>query len=77
MSGGRTPETFAADLEVKVRMLDTGQIMTSLKSTGAYSGEVIDHRFYFGQHMPPEDLHPVEFWAAILGGVAGHLAADL
>lgn len=77
MSGGRTPETFGADLHVKVRMLETGQIMTSLATTGDYSGEVLDHRFYFGKEMPPEDLHPVEFWAAILGGVAGHLAADL
>lgn len=77
MSGGRTPETFGADLEIKVRMLDTGQIMTSLKSSGDYSGEVIDNRFYFGPTMPPADLPPEQFWAAVLGGAAGHLAADL
>lgn len=77
MSGGRTPETFSADLHVRVRMLDTGQIMTSLASEGNYSGPEVDNRFYFGPTMPPEDLTPTAFWAAILGGAAGHMAADL
>lgn len=62
---------------ITVKGTEHGGIMTSLAATGDMADEVFASKFYAGPTLPPPDLPPAEFWAAILGGVAGYLAGSL
>lgn len=54
--------------------LTKGGIFVSLATTGAYSDEAINRRFYSYPSKPPTWVGPAEFWANILPEIGKMLA---
>jgi hypothetical protein len=70
-----TPDIIDSALTVTAKLEGLG-LLVSLKSEGAFSGTVIDHRFYSIAQLPPPGLDPAKFWATILSGISVLLGAD-
>jgi len=77
MAGDRVPEEFKAEMTLTVKGTPGGGILTALAASGDMSSELFSRLFYAGPELPPDDLDPVEFWAAILGSIAGYLGSSL
>jgi hypothetical protein len=74
-AGSRPRAGILTALTLTARQEGNG-LLVSLKSEGDFSDEMIDRRFYSIADVPPADLPPGDFWAVILGQVAGFLVPE-
>lgn len=75
MAEAQTQTPVNAEITIAARSEGHG-LLVSLRTNGNFSGEVINRRFYSIDQAPPSDLDPADFWAPILGHIAGFLASD-
>jgi hypothetical protein len=67
--------TVNAEITITARSEGPG-LLVSMRTEGDFSNEMFARRFYSIDQAPPSDLDPADFWAAILGHIAGFLASD-
>jgi hypothetical protein len=63
------------EAELTLTVTDTGPgFLVALRSTGDYSSDAMNRRFYSFVEQPPDDLVAQAFWSEILRHIAVFLA---
>lgn len=69
-----TAEPIQASITVTAKSTGGGGMLLSLSTSGHFSGENVDRRFYSVPSEPPRDLPPQVFWGVLLTQVAEYLS---